>query len=148
MMMSVACMTAGLILLITFRDFRNSGTNVLAGFMLGTFLLIIGVWNVLANSKQTVVVDSKAHCIIVEDSYIFATKRRIIPFADVSNINIGYLGKKSNGVTWYYLVLKLSNGKNYPLFSPGYFYEGGTDRATVESWKRRLVGYLDQQGKG
>ncbi len=42
----------------------------------------------------------------------------------------------------YYLVSKLTNGQEYPLFAPGRFYPGASDRATVESWRRRLQEYM------
>ncbi len=45
---------------------------------------------------------------------------------------------------WYYLVLHLRSGEEYALFSPGRFFDGGSDRPTVESWKRRLEEYLKQ----
>jgi hypothetical protein len=144
--LSVACAITGLVLMFSFRDFRNFGTNALAGFMLGALLLIIGIWNVLVSGKQTITVDPKTCRIIVEDSYGIAAKRRSIPFSDVIDVSIGYLGKKSNAVTWYYLVLKLTNGKDFSLFSPGRFYEGGSDRPTVERWRRRLEEYIGQSG--
>ena len=46
---------------------------------------------------------------------------------DVDDISISYLGNRSNYVAWYYLMLKLRSGKEYPLFSPGRFFEGGSD---------------------
>jgi hypothetical protein len=60
----------------------------------------------------------------------------------VTGVSIGSLGKKSNFVQTYYLVLKLANGQEYPLFAPGRFYPGASDRATVESWRERLQGYM------
>jgi hypothetical protein len=41
-------------------------------------------------------------------------------------------------VTIFYLVLKLRNGEEYPLFAPGRFFEGASDRSTVEGWRQRL----------
>ena len=145
--LSVACALVGLALVIGFRDFRGSGTNALAGFLLGALLLIIGVAGFLVGGKQTVVVDPKARRITIEDSNRFGTKKRSIPFSDVVGIGIGYLGKRSNYVEWYYLVLRLRSGEEYPLFSPGRFFEGGSDESTVVSWKQRLEEYLGQQGK-
>jgi hypothetical protein len=63
---------------------------------------------------------------------------------DVDDISISYLRKRSNYIAWYYLMLKLRSGKEYPLFSPGRFFEGGSDGLTVASWKQRLEEYLGQ----
>jgi hypothetical protein len=59
----------------------------------------------------------------------------------VGGVSVGYLGRKSNFGQTSYLVLKLANGQEYPLFAPGRFYPGASDRATVESWRQRLQGY-------
>lgn len=48
------------------------------------------------------------------------------------------MGSRKNHVNWYYLALKLRSGGDYNLFTPGRFYEGGSDRPTVEGWKYRL----------
>ena len=116
-MLSAACALAGLVLVIGFRNFNGFNSNATAGFFLGMLLL---------------------------DANRFGTKKRLIPFSNIVEVGIGYLGKKSNYVTWYYLVLKLRDGKEYPLFSPGRFFEGGSDRSVVAGWKRRLEGYVAQ----
>jgi hypothetical protein len=144
--LSAVCSVVGLVLATAFRGFSGAGSNARAGFLLGVLLLLIGVVCFLVSGKQTVVVDPKARRIVVADSNRFRTKNRSIPFSDVVDVSIGYFGKKSSFVTWYYLVLKLRSGEEYPLFSPGRFFEGGSDRRTVESWRRRLEEYLGQHG--
>jgi hypothetical protein len=140
--LSLACAMVGVVMVIGFRDFEGWGSNSLAGFLLGVLLLVIGVSGFLVSGKQTVVIDRGARSISIEDSNRFRTKNRLIPFSDIVDISIGFLGKKSNYVTWYYLVLKLRSGEEYPLFAPGRFFEGGSDRSTVVSWKQRLEEYL------
>ena len=142
--LSVACSMVGLVLVIGFRHFSGLDSNAAAGFLMGVFLLILGVAGFLVSGKQTVVIDPKARSITVEDSNRFGTRRRTILFSEVVGVGIGYLGKRSNHVEWYYLVLELGNGKNYSLFPPGRFYEGGSNKSTVESWKRRLEECLKQ----
>lgn len=143
-MLSAACALAGLVLVIGFRNFNGFNSNATAGFFLGMLLLLIGVAGFLLSGTQTIVVDPKTRRITVEDANRFGTKKRLIPFSNIVEVGIGYLGKKSNYVTWYYLVLKLRDGKEYPLFSPGRFFEGGSDRSVVAGWKQRLEGYLAQ----
>lgn len=144
MILSATCTIAGMILMIGFRNFESGGSNTMAGFLLGLLLLLIGVPGLLMNGKQTVLVDPKTRRIAIEDSNRFRTKNRSIPFSDIVGVSIGYLGKRSNNVTWYYLVLKLRSGEDYPLFAPGRFFEGASDRSTVAGWKQRLEGYLGQ----
>lgn len=143
-MLSGACAITGLVLVIGFRNFNGFNSNATAGFLLGMLLLFIGVAGFLLSGTQTIVVDPKARRIMIEDTNRFGTKKRSIPFSNIVEVGIGYLGKKSNYVTWYYLVLKLKDGKEYPLFSPGRFFEGGSDRAVVAGWKQRLEDYLAQ----
>lgn len=143
--LAIVCVLIGVVLAIGFRHFSGPGmTNSLAGFLLGLLLLFIGIWGLLVSGKQTIVIDPKTRCITVEDITRFRTKKRSIPFSDIVDISIGYLGKRSNYVSFYYLVLKLRSGEEYPLFGAGRFYEGGSDRAVVESWRQRLEEYLRQ----
>jgi hypothetical protein len=141
-LLSIGCAVVGLALMIGFRHFSGSDSNTLAGFLLGVLLLVIGVAGFLVSGKQTVVIDPNTRSITIEDSNRIRSKKRMIAFGNIAGISIGYLGKKSNFVTWYYLILKLKNGEEYPLFSPGYFYKGGSDRLIVVGWKQLLEGYL------
>ena len=143
-LLSAACTAIGLVLVIGLLDFRGFGANATAGFLLGVLLLLIGVAGLLAAGRQTVVVDPKGRCVTIEDSNRFRSKKRLIPFSDIVGISIGFLGKRSNYVMWYYLVLRLRSGEDYPLFAPGRFYKGGSDKSIVANWKQRLEEYLGQ----
>ena len=94
-----------------------------------------------ANGSVTVDPDTKY--IIIEDKNLFGTKTKAIPFRDVVEVHIGYLGKKSNFVSSYHLVLNLRNGEEYPLFAAGRFFEGSSNRSIVAGWKQRLEEYLN-----
>ncbi|HEX7555613.1 MAG TPA: hypothetical protein VF338_03235 [Leptolinea sp.] len=141
---AAGCILAGLVMAAAFRNFNSVGSNTAAGFFLGVLLFLIGAAGLLVSGKQTVVVDPSARLIIIEDSNSLQTKKRTIAFAEISDIGIGFLGKESNHVTWYYLLLKFTNGEEYPLFAPGRFYEGGTNRSIVAGWRQRLENYLAQ----
>ena len=54
----------------------------------------------------------------------------------------GRLSVASGRTRQRYLVLKLTSGQEYPLFAPGRFFAGASDRATVEGWRRRLREYM------
>ena len=143
--LSLACMVVGITLVVGFRHFNGPGmTNSLAGFLLGLLLILIGISAFIVRGKQTIVIDPQSRRIVVEDTNQFRTKKRLIPFSDIVDTGIGYLGKKSNFVTFYYLILKLRSGEEYPLFSPGRFYDGGSDRSVMESRQQRLEAFLAQ----
>ncbi len=142
MVLSVVCAVVGLLFMVVLRGSSLSGTNAVAGFWLGALLLILGILGSLFTGKQTVIVDPATRCITVEDSNRLATKTRRIPFDSVVGISIGFLGKKSNLVANYYLVLKLRDGEEYALFAPGRFFPGASDRSIVEGWRDRLSGYI------
>ena len=141
-LLSLGSSIVGLALVIGFRHFSTAGSNDKAGFLLGVLLLIIGIAGFLAGGKQTVVIDPDRRSITVEDANRLGTKKSSIQFADITGVGIGYLGKRSNFVNWYYLQLELRSGEMYSLFPPGRFFEGGSDRSAVEGWKRRLQQYL------
>ncbi|MBL0350234.1 MAG: hypothetical protein IPP68_07660 [Elusimicrobia bacterium] len=138
----MGCAAVGLYMAHGFRHGLSTGGNARAGFFLGILLLIVGAFAFLAGGKQTITVDGAARRIVVEDETRWGKKARIIPFGDVLQVSLGYLGKKSNYVEWHYLVLHLRDGKEYPLFAPGRFFDGSSDRNTVEGWQRRLREYL------
>lgn len=143
--LALGCLVVGFILVIGFRHFEGWGmSNDTAGFLLGLLLLVIGAWAFLASGRQIVVVDPGTRRISIEDTNRFGSKKHSIPFADITHVGIGYLGKASNFVTFYYLVLTLKNGQEYPLFAPGRFFEGGSERSVVESWRQRLEQYLNR----
>ena len=134
---AVGCTVVGLILAYGFRDFSGS-SNALAGFLLGILLLVIGVAGFVVRGRQSVVVDPRMRDITIEDKNLFGTKRRKIRFIEIEGTGVGFLGKESNRVTFYYVLLKLRNGEEYSLFAPGRFYQGATDRHMVESWRQKL----------
>ena len=139
--LAIGSTVVGLVLMFGFRHFQGNG-DMLAGFLLGVLLLVIGVAGMVVAGTQTVTVDPAYRRIVVEDHTLFGAKTREIAFAEIRDISIGYQGKKSNFVQTYYLVLKLTSGSEYPLFAPGRFYAGAGNRATVEGWRRRLQQYM------
>lgn len=143
--LALASLVVGLTLAYGFRHFDGSGmSNSLAGFLLGMLLLVIGLAGLLARGKQTIVVDPQMRRIVVEDAYLFGTRKKVIPFNEIVGTGIGFVGKKSNFVSFYYINLKLNNGAVYPLFSPGRFFEGGSDRSVMESRRQRLEACIKQ----
>jgi len=145
-LVSVGCLVVGLILFVSFRDYRAVGGNAVAGFYLGMLLALIGMASFLTTGRQSVLVDPQKRRISIEDIRPMSTKKRDIAFNDVIEISIGYLGKRSNYVNCYYLRLSLANGEEYPLFAPGRFFAGASDRSVVAGWQRRLQGYIDRPG--
>jgi hypothetical protein len=140
--LAVGSSVVGAIMMFGFRGFSAAGENALAGFLLGLMLLVIGLAGVVASGAQTVSVDPRTHCITIRDAYMVGSRSRVIPFGDVVSVTMGYLGKASNLSRNYYLVLHLVDGSRYSLFAPGRFYEGSSDRSTVDGWRRRLEQYI------
>jgi hypothetical protein len=139
---AIGATVVGLLLMYGARGFQAGGQNVLAGFLLGVMLLLIGIAAAVVSGPQTVTVDPRIRRIEVADSYVLGTRQRSIAFSEVREVSIGFLGKSSNYVRTYYLVLHLVDGHEYPLFAPGRFYEGASDRSVVEGWRQRLEEYL------
>ena len=135
--LAIGCTIVGALILYGARGFQTLNSNAGAGFLLG-----LGIAAFLVSGRQSVIIDPTKRTIRIDDEGRLGRKSHTLRFDDIADIGIGYLGKKSNYVTWYYLNLKLKNGKEYPLFAPGRFYEGGSDRSVVEGWRDRLRGYI------
>lgn len=139
-MLSMAIAVAGLILCVRSYDLLNE--NAVAGFLLGLLLTGMGLSSLFMSGKQSIAVDPVERSIMIEGPGVFRRSIKKILFSDIADISIGYLGKRTTHVEFYYLVLKLTNGREQPLFGPGYFYEGGYGRRVAEERKARLEGYL------
>lgn len=141
--MAIVMVVVGIVLIFGFRrQFGPGMTNELAGFLLGWLLFLVGLASVVLASRQTIVIDPARREISVSDANMFRAHQRTVRFDEITRIGIGSVGRRSSHVMFYYLVLHLRAGEEYPLFAPGYFYAGGTDRGVVESWRSRLEGYL------
>ncbi len=144
-LLALACIATGFVLLIGFRHFQGwQLDNDTAGFLLGLLLFVTGIFGLRAAGRQTITIDPQKQVIAIRDISRFGDRTREIAFSEIREISIGYLGKASNFVQFYFLVLKLRSGEEYPLFAPGRFYEGCADHNVVESWRRRLEEYLRQ----
>lgn len=144
---AIGCMIIGFVLMkltwgsCGFGTAAMFTTNSGAGFLLGFLVFALGFGYFFSGGKQKITVDPETRSIVVEFSNCFIkTKTRTIPFDNIDDMMIGRIGKVSNGMVFYWLVLKLKNGEEYPIFSLGYFNE--TNRSVVESWRDRLREYI------
>jgi len=124
--------------LLLYASYPVSTVNSKAAFFSGLLLLGLGLWGVLAAGRQTIVIDPHKRRITVTDETWLGNKERVIRFDDITQVGIGYLGKRSSFVQWYSLSLLLRSGQRYTLFAPGRFYEGSSNEATVQAWRDRL----------
>lgn len=135
----------GLILILSLNDnFKNLSSNEQAGLFLGFLIFIIGGINLIISNQQEIIIDPNLRQIIIKNWNNFRFNEKIINFDKITDIKIGYLGKKTNFVNFYYLELRLSNEEKYPLFSPGYFYKIST-RSKAEEWKLKLENYINNK---
>jgi len=142
-LLAVLCILAGIGVMVWYRDFPTVGNRALTGFFTGALLALGGLIVYLMRKKQTVIIDPAARCITVKDSRFLRSKKRSIPFQEISEVGIGCRSHKSKYEVMYYLALTLQNEeKEYPLFSTEYIYYGSSDRDTAIGWKQRLEGYL------
>jgi hypothetical protein len=139
---ATGCFVVGLALVIGFRGFTSVRADAFAGFLLGVMLAVVGILGLIFAGAQTVTVDPGARRIDVEEMSVVGRRSRSIRFDAVRSVEVGFLGKRSNFVRNYYLVLNLRDGKHYALFAPGRFWKGASDKATVEGWRQRLEAYL------
>ena len=141
-LLALGSVLVGVVLAIGFRDFPSLASDRAAGFGLGLVLLVIGIAALTTAGTQTIVIDPTSRRITIEDTNRLGSKTRAIAFEDVVDVGIGYLGKASNGIHFYYLALKLRGGETYALFGTWPLLRGTSYRAVVAQWKARLEGYL------
>ena len=140
MWIATGCSVIGLILIVGCHDYIRTDMGRFAGLLLGFLLLFIGALALLLGGKRTIIVDQKARRIVIEDTNRFRKKHRSVAFSDIIDTHISFLGKYPTHI--YYLVLQLRSGERFPLFRPGYFFDGGSDKQSMERHKLRLEEYL------
>lgn len=139
----IGCVLVGLLFVWLTHTSMSVDPNAKTGFFLGLLLLGIGVMGFFSGGKQTIEVNPKTRTITVRDqTWFWGEKIRRIRFDEISDISLSYLGRRSNMTGFYYLELALKNGQRYPLFSPGRFFEGISERNVVQSWRSRLWSYI------
>lgn len=124
--------------------FENLNGNEKIGFFLGVLLLIIGGLNLILNNQQEIVINPELRKITIKNKNNFKSSEKNIHFEEITDIKIGYLGKKSNFINFYYLELTLGNGEKYPLFSPGYFYRI-SNREKAEEWRSKIENLINNK---
>jgi hypothetical protein len=140
--LAIGALVVGALLMWATRGLLSAGENERAGFGLGVLVTLLGAGGVATVGFQTVTIDPRYRRIDIADLTILGPKNTTITFAQVTRVSIGYLGKSSNFVQTYYLVLHLTDGREYPLFAPGRYFAGASSRLVVEGWRDRLEGYL------
>jgi len=138
---SVSLTISGLfIITILINKLGNLNSDELAGFLLGCLIFTIGIVNLIINASQEICIDPNLRRITIKTVNNFKSKEEIIHFDEIKNIEIIYLGKKSNFTNFYYLKLLLNNDKTYILFSPGNFHI--SNRQEIEEWKSKIEKYI------
>jgi hypothetical protein len=138
---SVLSAIVGFILIVKFYssvDFNDIGSA--PGFMLGIFIFVLGMYLLIMDSNQEIIIDPGERLIKINNTNRFHTKNKTIAFDEIADIKIGYLGKKTNFIENYYLVLILKNDKECSLFGPGFY--GINKKYLAQERKDRLWKYL------
>lgn len=142
MIMSCLISIIGLIFVIYLRNADiHASSNVMAGYLLGWLLLIIGIASIIAINKQYITVDPEKRCIIIEDINLLGSKIITLSFDEIIDVQVAEIGKRSNYTVTYYVLLKLKSGKTFPLFFPAY-YNGRWDASVAENRCSRLKVYI------
>jgi len=128
----------GMLLMWLARDFSQAGTNVMAGFLLGSMLFGLGVLALLVGESRTIELDEQRRRILLDVSRRIGGNKRIeIPFSDVRELCIGLQGKASSGSRFYDLIVRLKSGKDIHLFG-GCVFEGRMNRQWIDDLKERF----------
>ena len=127
----------GVLLVVLARG--QTGSDGRAALVLGLGLVVAAVAALVTAGAETTRIDAGARTITVTRRALIGAGTRVIPFDQVLDVRLNYLGKASSGVWFYSLRLELAGGRNAVLFAPGRFYPGGSDRSVAEERRRRLL---------
>jgi hypothetical protein len=111
-----------------------------AVLFLGLLILVICLATLVSGGKQVISVDPRRRLVEIQTLSRLGTKRRLIPFSQISDVSIGELGDQEGGSISYYVVLNLKDGKEVALFLGA--FEGIYERQAMDARRRRLNDYL------
>jgi hypothetical protein len=109
-------------------------------FFLGLLIFLISLAALVIGGKQIISVDPRRRLVEIQTLSRLGTKRRLIPFSQISGVSIGELGDQEGGSISYHVVLELKDGKEVALFLGA--FEGAYERQTMDARRRRLNEYL------
>ena len=93
--LAIGAVVVGLVLMVGFRHFQGNGA-MLAGFLLGVLLLVIGAAGLAVAGTQTVTVDPAYRRIVVEDRTLLGARTREIALRLAKGPTVAYRYMKEN----------------------------------------------------
>ena len=122
---------------------RIQGLEILtsnSAFLLGLIIFVISLAALVIGGKQIILVDPRRKLVELQTLSRLGTKKRLIPFSQISDASIAELGDKEGGSISFHVVLKLKNGKEVALFLGA--FEGTYNQQMMEARCHRLNEYL------
>lgn len=134
----VLIVAVGALLMFLARDFRQGGSNVLCGFLLGGLLFVVGLLALIIAESRIVELDEQRNRIMLDiKRRIGGSRQVIIPFSEILEIGILMQGKASAGSRFYDVQVKCKGGRNITLFG-GCVFEGRMSREWAEGIRHTL----------
>jgi hypothetical protein len=138
LLMSIAIILLGLPLLWFARDFSGFADNKFAAFVLGGFLLALGVLTLLMGETRSVELDeSRRRIALTIKRRIGGSRQVIIPYQEIENFTILRQGKASNFSVYYDIGVVRKNRKVVYLFG-GCAFDGRMSREWVDGVRKRF----------
>ena len=118
-----SCVLGALLWLGTGSLSDATSTTVVAARWLGGLLFLIGLGCgfhcLLFAPRRTVLVDTEARCVHVDDSTRFRTRRRTFSFDVIEDVDVDAQGDNEGGSIRYNVALKPAGGKPVLLHMTG-----------------------------
>jgi hypothetical protein len=143
LLLYIVIIIVGVTLMVLAGDFRNGGSNVLCGFILGCLLSGLGIIGLVIGESRSVELDVRRKRIVLDiRRRVGGSRQIIIPFADIRKFGIGLQGRASAGTRYYDVVVNLYSGAEISLFG-GCVFDGRMSRDWIEGIKRNFEQALD-----
>ncbi len=137
---AIVIIVIGLLLTLVSLYIGDGSTETTAAFLLGLLLLVAGLGTLLLGGKQRVTVDPNAQRIIFEHKNRFGKSSKHINFNEITDIYVDEVGDNEGGCISYQLVVRLTSGKEIPLFAG--FFDGRYDQSVMNAHCQRLLSYV------
>jgi hypothetical protein len=111
-----------------------------SALLLGLIIFVISLAVLVIGGKQIILVDPRRKLVELQTISRLGTKKRLIPFSQISDVSIAELGDQEGGSISFHVVLKLKDRKEVALFLGA--FEGSYDKQMMEAHCHRLNEYL------
>lgn len=142
LLLNLVSILAGATLVYLGHDYGAIGSNRFYGFLLGLFIVGLGIAGLLVGERRRITVDEQKREVRLDICRQLISPKTIrIPFASIARIYLARNGSASEGSVYYDIALERTHSSDVCLMG-GCVFEGRMDRCRMDALRNQLKGII------